>query len=227
MTELVPGTTIERGGAPKRFVDMPNTLKLMSDAAEYLQQFCKTELAYLTAEFAPSSSQQRPDLHRSRYDFFGSALHRTAVRFGWEALPFAELRDLNRHRTGTKFFTLRPVGAYFAEDEIDRAEEEDGCLAPLCEKLREVRDVGEQAVRIAVERLSEGLLDFVYWLPMGTQCYYEHTTTANHFLYQCELRTGLGAHYVYAARMNEVLDIWHDRYPGTRQFVKAGTAEPE
>ncbi len=165
--------------------------------------------------------------HVGRYDFIGSELQRTSVRFGWQALPIAEIRDLNRHRTGSKYFTLAPVGTYLADDEVDRIEAEKPTLSDLCQKMRSLRSAGIAACQAGHEQLLAEQPGFVYWLPMGTQCYYEHTTTANHFLYQAELRTGLGSHYVYAARMAEVLQQWHQRFPATAQYVKAGTAEPE
>src|SRR5690606_20092572 len=92
-------------------------------------------------------------------------------------------------------------------------------------KLRTLRHAGNDLVRMAVSRLQQGDISFVYYLPIGTQCAYEHTTTADKFLYQCELRTGLGAHYSYAARMREVLELWHKHFPDTRDLIVAGTAE--
>ena len=165
--------------------------------------------------------------HEGRYDFIGSPLQRTSVRFGWQAIPLAEIRDLNRHRTGSKYFTLAPVGTYLADDEVARIETAHPGLKKLCDELRALRPAGIAANQLALQRLQEADPAFVYWLPMGSQCFYEHTTTANHFLYQAELRTGLGSHYVYAARMREVLDQWHEKFPGTAAHIKAGTAEPE
>ncbi|MDR1145889.1 MAG: FAD-dependent thymidylate synthase, partial [Verrucomicrobiales bacterium] len=39
--------------------------------------------------------------HENRYAWFGEDARRTAVRFAWDAVALAEIRDLNRHRTGT------------------------------------------------------------------------------------------------------------------------------
>lgn len=39
-----------------------NTLELMTDAVAFLSEFGEAELCYLTAELAPFSSGQRPDL---------------------------------------------------------------------------------------------------------------------------------------------------------------------
>ncbi len=165
--------------------------------------------------------------HKGRYDFIGSELQRTAVRFGWGALPIAEMRDLNRHRTGTKYFSLTPVGTYLADDEIARIEQGYPQLSELCQQLKSYRTAGIEATIAGHREILARNPAFVYWLPMGSQGVYEHTTTANHFLYQAELRTGLGSHYQYALRMSEVLTLWHQRFPATAAFVKAGTAEPE
>jgi len=162
--------------------------------------------------------------HDTRYDYFGPAVRRTAVRFGWEALTIAELRDLNRHRTGTKTFHLAPVGSYFADDQVEILERVD---AEAASKLRNIREDGEALSRAARTHLEMGSSAWMYYLPIGAQCKYEHVTTADKFLYQCELRTGLGAHYTYATRMREVLELWHQKYPRTRTMVRPGTAEPE
>jgi thymidylate synthase ThyX len=177
--------------------------------------------------------------HNNRYGHFGKDIKRISIRFGWEALTIAELRDLNRHRTGNKYFTLEPVGLYCADDEIDRlhnqitstpgsksAEVVDRSIAILSD-LRSLKESAASMNKIAKHMYDVGHQDFVYFLPMGAQCYFEHVTTANHFLYECELRTGLGAHYTYAARMREVLELWHQRYPETRSMIVPGTAEPE
>lgn len=181
----------------------------------------------LPADTVESDLVASIQFHRGRYDFIGSDLQRTAVRFGWQALPIAEIRDLNRHRTGSKYFTLAPVGTYLADDEIERVEAAHPELKDACSQLRALRSAGIAASQAAHSQLAAANPAFVYWLPMGSQCYYEHTTTANHFLYQAELRTGLGSHYQYAARMTEVLQRWHERFPSTAPYVQAGTAEPE
>jgi len=162
--------------------------------------------------------------HDNRYDYFGPAVRRTVVRFGWKALTIAELRDLNRHRTGTKEFTLAPVGSYFADDQVEKVMHLD---AEASSKLNAIRHKGENLTILANLTLASGNPSFVYLLPLGAQCAYEHVTTADKFLYQCELRTGLGAHYTYAARMREVLELWHREFPETRTMIRPGMAEPE
>jgi len=56
--------------------------------------------------------------HENRYAWIGPQLQRTGVRFGWEAVSFAEIRDLNRHRTGTKYCPFVPRGFYGAVEQI-------------------------------------------------------------------------------------------------------------
>ena len=162
--------------------------------------------------------------HDGRYDYFGPTVRKTAVRFGWKALTIAELRDLNRHRTGTKTFDLTPVGCYFADDQVAKLHLTNPDSA---KDLDDLRCVGEKLTQRSLKLAKKGDPAYVYYLPLGAQCAYEHITTADKFLYQCELRTGLGAHYTYAARMREVLNQWHDRFPATRSMVVPGTAEPE
>lgn len=194
---------------------------------DYVRRYNKP-VAYCEA-WTPSniSDQDLVDslmFHNNRYDYFGPAIRRTAVRFGWNALTIAELRDLNRHRTGTKEYSLVPVGSYFADDQIENIVEIDPSIAS---QISELRSEGERLTVTARQQLELGDPAFVYYLPLGAQCAYEHTTTADKFLYQCELRTGLGAHYTYAARMREVLELWHQRFPRTRTLIRPGTAEPE
>jgi thymidylate synthase ThyX len=162
--------------------------------------------------------------HHNRYAHLGPTLRRTAVRFGWEAVAFAEIRDLNRHRTGTKHCPLVPVGFYHAADQMP------GSSPVTTERgtaYRRLGVVGQTASRIAREQLAAGDAAYVYRTLLGTQFPFEHTTTADKFLYEAELRTGTGAHYRYAEHLRDVLSLWYDRYPETRGLVLEGSAEPE
>ncbi|MES2464424.1 MAG: FAD-dependent thymidylate synthase [Armatimonadota bacterium] len=159
-------------------------------------------------------------LHNNRYAYFGETLRRTAVRFGWEAVAFAEIRDLNRHRTGTKYCPLVPVGFYFATDELPSS-------AASAEDYTAFGETGFRASKRALQQLGDGSPAYVYETLLGTQYPFEHTTTADKFLYEAELRTGAGAHYQYARHLRDVLALWYDRYPATRGLVLEGSAEPE
>jgi thymidylate synthase ThyX len=157
------------------------------------------------------------ELHDNRYGYLGEALRRTAVRFGWEAVAFAEIRDLNRHRTGTKYCPLVPVGFYHAADQLP---ETDAGYVTL-------GLVGRDASYSARERLITGDPTYVYHALLGTQFPFEHTTTADKFLYEAELRTGTGAHFRYAQHLHDALALWYQKYPQTEGLVLEGSAEPE
>lgn len=159
--------------------------------------------------------------HDNRYAWLGAQLRRTAVRFGWQAVGLAEIRDLNRHRTGTKFCPLVPQGFYGALDECPASEE------AARETLQGLELIGRRASERALELLRADDHSYVYWPVLGTQFPFEHTTTADKFIYEAELRTGTGAHFRYANHLREVLALWYEQFPSTRGLVLEGSAEPE
>lgn len=164
--------------------------------------------------------------HENRYAWIGDGLRRTAVRFGWDAVAFAEIRDLNRHRTGSKHFPPLPLGFYAAEEQLPAADDPARRLAPAA-TLAEAIEAGRETSLQAHRRLAEGDATCVYWSLLGTQFAFEHLTTADKFIYEAELRTGAGAHFRYARHLREVLALWHERFPETRGAIIEGAAEPE
>ncbi len=156
--------------------------------------------------------------HDNRYGWVGGGLRRTMVRFSWEAVGFAEVRDLNRHRTGTKWWPPVPVGFYDALDQWPRK---------IKANREDARHVGAALSRRARALMAEGNWSGLYVLPLGAQFSFEHSTTADKFLYEAELRTGAGAHYRYAGHLHDALSLWFDKYPETRGLVLEGMAEPE
>lgn len=153
--------------------------------------------------------------HETRYAFIGEELRRTPVRFGWGQVAFGDIRDLNRHRTGTKVCLLMPWGFYGATDQTDDA------------NYHQLAARGAQLAGRCMEALRAGQTSFVYWMNLGAQFDFEHTTTADKFIYEAELRTGVGAHYRYANHLREVLQLWYDKFPATRGLILEGSAEPE
>jgi thymidylate synthase ThyX len=170
----------------------------------------------------PARMAQDLRFHSNRYAWFGPDLRRTAVRFGYQAVAIAEIRDLNRHRTGNKYCPLVPQGFYDAGDEIPA-----GFSATRQAGFLNRRDTGRRLNAEALARLRAGDPGYLYWTLLGTQFPFEHTTTADKFLYEAELRTGIGAHYRYADHLRDSLQLWYQRYPETRGLVLEGTAEPE
>ncbi len=162
--------------------------------------------------------------HANRYAPVGSSLGRIGVRFGWSAIAFAEIRDLNRHRTGTKHCPQVPRGFYCAMDQLP-------ALGSNLEKHRvtieRAAETGHSITSTSARLLRDGEPVYVYWALLGTEFPFEHLTTADKFIYEAELRTGLGAHYRYARHLRDVLALWYRRFPATQRFILEGSAEPE
>jgi thymidylate synthase ThyX len=162
--------------------------------------------------------------HENRYAPIGSSLQRTSVRFGWSGIGFAEIRDLNRHRTGSKYCPLVPRGFYAADDQLtpqaDPRGENQAGLAALTR-------IGHTTIAEALLRLRTGSPSYVYWTLLGTEYPFEHVTTADKFIYEAELRTGVGAHFRYAKHLRDVLALWYEKFPATKKLILEGDAEPE
>ncbi|HEX8237060.1 MAG TPA: FAD-dependent thymidylate synthase [Abditibacteriaceae bacterium] len=173
---------------------------------------------HVTAEDIAADLQ----FHDNRYAWLGHDLQRTTTRFSWDAIALAEIRDLNRHRTGTKWCPLVPRGFYSALDQLPaHCEDEFGA------RLHELSTRGRDASARARQLLIEGDASYVSWTLLGTQYFFEHTTTADKFLYEAELRTGTGAHFRYAQHLRDALVLWYEQFPATRGLVLEGSAEPE
>ena len=165
------------------------------------------------------------EFHTDRYAWIGDDLARTVVRFGWSAVAFAEIRDLNRHRTGSKYCRLIPTGFYSALDQIPSAQS--AAVRSAIEHHRDLCKVGQQASLFGLERLARAEPSYIYWTVLGTQYRFEHVTTADKFIYEAELRTGTGAHFRYAQHFRDILAEWYKRFPSTREVVIEGSTEPE
>ena len=150
--------------------------------------------------------------HRAnRYGQQGTATRRMRVAFAWNNLALAELRDLNRHRTGHRYTPLIQAGFY---------------LPP------EIRHVDHAALldaqlELTRELLKRGSPAYVYSLLLGAQTPFEHSTHADKFIYEAELRTGMGAHFRYAEHLSAALRAFFTEVPEARDWVVEGTAEPE
>lgn len=156
--------------------------------------------------------------HRvNRYSRFGEGARNTVVTFSWAAVSMGEIRDFNRHRTGEKWCPLVPVGFYCAHDQAppgDMACHEEFGLGLAAESLK---------------ILSEEEPSYIYHTLLGHQYVFSHTTTFNHFVYECELRTGVGAHYRYAKHLHDLLKCVYEwpQYAQLSGVIFEGSAEPE
>ena len=150
--------------------------------------------------------------HRvNRYGQSGSAIRRMRVSFAWNNLALAELRDLNRHRTGHRYTPLIQAGFYLPP-EVPRAPH----AALLADQLA-----------LTHELLRRGSPAYVYSLLLGAQTPFEHGTHADKFIYEAELRTGMGAHFRYAEHLSAALKEFYQQVPEAKDWVTEGTAEPE
>ena len=150
--------------------------------------------------------------HRAnRYGHQGLATRRMRVAFAWNNMAIAELRDLNRHRTGHRYSPLIQAGFYLPP-EIDRV--------PHAALLRDQLDLTRAL-------MARGSPAYLYSLLLGAQTPFEHGTHADKFIYEAELRTGMGAHFRYAEHLSAALRLFLEKVPEARSWVVEGTAEPE
>jgi thymidylate synthase ThyX len=147
----------------------------------------------------------------NRYGYQGTATRRMRVAFAWNNMAVAELRDLNRHRTGHRYTPMIQAGFYLPP-EISHASHQ-----PLLD---------EQAA-LTREFMQRGSGAYVYSLLLGAQTPFEHSTHADKFIYEAELRTGMGAHFRYAEHLSAVLKEFNAQVPEAKDWVVEGTAEPE
>ena len=166
-----------------------------------------------TPPFLPETQPVAEALrHRTnRYGQQGQATCRMRVAFAWNNLALAELRDLNRHRTGYRHTPFIQAGFYLPP-EIRPA----GHSALLADQLDLTREL-----------LARGSPAYVYSLLLGAQTPFEHSTHADKFIYEAELRTGMGAHFRYAEHLSAALREFLKQVPEARDHVTEGTAEPE
>lgn len=150
--------------------------------------------------------------HRAnRYGQCGSAARRMRVTFAWNNLAIAELRDLNRHRTGYRYTPLIQAGFY---------------LPPEVSRISHASLLAGQA-DLTREFLRRGSPAYVYSLLLGAQTPFEHATHGDKFIYEAELRTGMGAHFRYAEHLSAALGEFLRQVPDAADWVAEGTAEPE
>jgi len=151
----------------------------------------------------------------NRYSSVGPYLSNQFVTFGWDNVSIAEIRDFNRHRTGKKSCILCPGGFYKADDQLLEADK----------YLAKKNFVETKTTNIALEKLGAGDASYIYWTLLGHQYPFEHTTSADHFIYEAELRTGVGSHYKYAEHLRNVLQLWYAEYPETSPYERKRIAE--
>lgn len=148
----------------------------------------------------------------NRYSSCGPEIRRRSVHAAWNNIAIAELRDLNRHRSGFRMSPLNPVGFYLPE----------GISHP---KKDEVLALS----RAFIDKLisTDSPAAYLYALHLGTQVSFEHATQLDKFIYEIELRTGMGAHFRYAEHLAAAGRLLCEQMPELEQFITVGSAEPE
>ncbi|MDB2499223.1 FAD-dependent thymidylate synthase [bacterium] len=164
-------------------------------------------------DFLPESQSMEDALGQraNRYGRCGSSIRRMRVGFAWNNMAIAELRDLNRHRTGHRFTPMIQNGFYLPP-EVDPAPHKD-----LLKRQKAL-------IKTLMELKSPA---YVYGLLLGSQTPFEHSTHADKFVYEAELRTGMGAHFRYADHLSKALHKFWELVPESKPFITEGTAEPE
>lgn len=149
---------------------------------------------------------------KNRYSMTGTTIKRCMVRAAWNNMAIAELRDLNRHRSGFRFSPLTPAGFYCPP----------GVSHPRINELLSMQ-------KSLIEKLvsSNESPSYVYAFLLGTQVPFEHSTHLDKFIYEIELRTGLGAHFRYAEHLTTAYSELIRLEPSLKHFIAIGTAEPE
>jgi thymidylate synthase ThyX len=150
--------------------------------------------------------------HRpNRYARHGRAVRRMRVAFAWNNIAVAELRDLNRHRTGHRYTPMIQAGFY---------------LPPEIQPGGYEKLLTAQTALLG-ELMARGSSAYPYAMLLGSQTPFEHSTQGDKFIYEAELRTGMGAHFRYAEHLSAALNEFFQKVPEARSWVEEGTAEPE
>jgi thymidylate synthase ThyX len=156
---------------------------------------------------------------KTRYDMCGTESKLQQVAVTWDTMAIAEVRDLQRHRNGTRFCLWAPKGFYLPPDVMSffstpsRADRLKAFLAK-CEDLH------------LILRTSGPSHYSPYGLLLGSQATYFHSQPLNRFAYMAELRTGPGAHFRYAQHMREAVNKYY-AVTGADIKILVGDASPE
>lgn len=230
---IVKQLQLEAPRMTKHATEQPGTVAGLRDEMINFAQICSnTETKGFDAEahsqanvevFLPSGVTDKMlseslKHHSHRYAFIGEPARSTLIRFGWEGVSLAEIRDLNRHRTGTKHCPLIPIGFYAAQDEASRLD----VILPNA-----FSEFGLNQLSWSRNRLIQQQSSYTSRLLLGHEFQFTHSTTFDKYVYEAELRTGTGAHYRYASHLRSTVALLSNRLPFTTAAIKLGTAEPE
>ena len=161
-------------------------------------------------------------MHReNRYDRCGMKSRLTPIQLSWHGMAIAEARDLNRHRTGERYYEATHLGLYLpneVREGIDAV-----TFSSFTNAHREILSIGKNLSFGGVPGAA-----LPYALVLGSQGSFYRTTTLAKFAYETELRTGPGAHFRYAEHYRSALDDLEELL--TKEDIESipvGEAEPE
>ena len=211
--------------ALKNYLNLERQIVLENIEFEEILNDNQTETHFQVEQIHyPGEPYKEACKHRTnRYSPFGSVVSRTSVKFAWSGISFGEIRDLNRHRTGTKYCPLLPIGFYGSTDQFPKNQNTN---LNLIDKIYDLYK-NFKSTTVQARELLKNHPEYIYFTSLGHKYYFEHTTTADKFLYEMELRTGIGAHYKYAEHCREALSKWFEKFPETKGIIFEGSAEPE
>ena len=169
----------------------------------------------------------------NRYDVIGSPLDEISVRYGWNRISHAELRDVNRHRPGRRVIDYAPRGFYMALDQIALYVSKSTSVEVFNASQKLLPVLGNAGVLMydlcadALKGEMGSPWDFLYSATLGTQFGFQHASNLGFLIYECELRTGPGVHYRYSQHYNETCDALIDAIPSLGIHLLRGSSEPE
>lgn len=158
----------------------------------------------------------------NRYSFYGDHVKRMTTHTTWSAMALAEVRDLNRHRTGFRAYHSIPVGFYMPEEIEDLRRKNQSLNEKINSFLKKYKEITQKAISHKKDHKHK---DYFFFL--GTQVPFEHCQQLDKFIYESELRTGLGAHFKYAEHLKKATQSLLKKMPTLEKFIQIGTAEPE
>lgn len=152
---------------------------------------------------------------QNRYSRCGKLLSLVSVEVSWAKVDFACVRDISRHRTGSHYWLEHQHGFY---------------IPPEINKDRYAALLERQANLFKATKNESQAMEMIghqYTLFFGSQSPFFRTTTLDKFIYELNLRTGLGAHRDYANLYREAAEKLFEIAPNLRDHVKLGEGEPE
>jgi thymidylate synthase ThyX len=156
-----------------------------------------------------------------RYDKGGLSARLQQVSVTWDRMAIAEVRDLQRHRNGTRFCTWDPKGFYVPPCLTSYF----GNMAKRDSLMKLLGDAAELHMKLSGYTWEYQVLA-PYYLFLGSQVTYYHSQSLDRFAYMAELRTGPGAHYRYAEHMRQAVEQYK-KITGTGGWILLGDASPE